>query len=160
MPEKTDTRFVARSTRHKRAAPPASGPILIVDDNPDDAKLAERAFLQLNPDLPLIVFSSGRELIDHLEGKGKQVPANAAAPTSPLAILLDLNMPEMDGLAVLEWCAKQPEAISNIPIIVQTNFTDLPHMKRAYALGARSYLLKPIDLNALRSVLSSLSISV
>jgi CheY-like chemotaxis protein len=160
---KTDTRFTVRSKRPIRPVSWAKGPILIVDDNLDDAKLTERVFLQLNSTLPITVFSSGRDLVAHLKKHGKGESSNAdsgaAAKFAPSAILLDLGMPEMDGFSVLEWCAKEPE-FASIPVIVLTNFNDLPHMKQAYALGARSYLLKPIDQNALRSVLSSLSISV
>jgi CheY-like chemotaxis protein len=159
----TETQFTVRGKRPRRPVTLLRGPILIVDDNEDDAKLTERVFLQLNSRLPITVLSSGFDLVAHLEkhGKGASSVADSAdtAGFVPSAILLDMSMPGMDGFSVLEWCAKQPK-FANIPVIVLTNFNDLPHMKQAYALGARSYLLKPIDQNALRSVLSSLSISV
>lgn len=158
MPEtKSDTQFVVRNKRRKRAVSSANGPILIVDDNLDDAKLAERAFHQLNPDFSVTLLYSGRELIAHLQGN-RELPT-PSPPSVPTLILLDLSMPEMDGFSVLEWCSSQKE-FANIPIVVLTNFSELPNMKRAYALGARSFLLKPIDKIALRSVLSSLSILV
>jgi two-component system response regulator len=156
---KTDTQFTVRSKRPIRPAPSLDGPILVVDDSLDDAHLAERSIHQLNPKFAVIILGSGKELVEYLQGKRQMESSAAAEPARPRVILLDLKMPEMDGLEVLEWCRSQAEAISSIPVVVTTNFSDLPFMKRAYALGARSYLIKPVDHNALRSVFSSLSIS-
>jgi CheY-like chemotaxis protein len=130
------------------AASAAFGPILIVDDDLDDAGLAFRACQQVNPNLSVAVFGSGQELINYLQDPGSRLPS---------LILLDLKMPEMDGFAVMEWAAKRPQ-VANIPIVVLTNYTDLPHLKRAYALGARSFLMKPIQADGLHSALVSLSL--
>ena len=154
---KTDTQFFVKKTGRKKAAVALQGPLLIVDDNADDAKLGKRAFERLNSQFTAVVLASGRELIAHFQGA--LASSKPAVLSVPSAILLDLRMPEMDGFEVMEWLSKQPQ-YANIPVIVLSNFDDLHHLKRAYALGARSYLLKPIDVESLRNAFSSLGISV
>jgi CheY-like chemotaxis protein len=153
----TDTKLLRRNMSRSSAVVAVRVPAWIVDDNPDDAKLTQLAFKRLNPQFPTTVFGSGHELVAHLNGIGASL--NATAMSVPCAIFLDWKMPEMDGFEVMEWLKKQPQ-FATIPIIVVTNFTDLPHLKQAYALGARSYLLKPINADVLRGTLASLSISV
>jgi CheY-like chemotaxis protein len=87
------------------------------------------------------------------------VSSKPAEMSVPCAILLELKMPDMDGFAVMEWLRHQPQ-FANIAVIVATNFADLPHLKRAYALGARSYWLKPINADVLRGTQASLSDSL
>jgi CheY-like chemotaxis protein len=132
------------------------GPILIVDDNSDDAVLAKRAIESSYPGVPIRIIESGKALVAYLE----QERSPPGKPASPLAsaILLDLKMPEMDGFAVLEWIKEQPQ-FSDIPIIVLTAFEDLSHLRRAYALLARSYLLKPVNAESFRHAMSSLNIT-
>src|SRR5208282_6506517 len=98
-----------------------------------------------------------RELVAHFSGVGAS--SNPTASSVPCAILLDLEMPELDGFAVMERLKQQPQ-FANIPVIVLTNYTDLSYLELAYALGAHSYLLKPINADLLSGVLWSLGISV
>ncbi len=158
MPKSTsDTEFLVRTLTGGQAVVAMRGPVWIVDDNPDDAKLSQLAFQRLNPRFPTTVFGSGRELVAHLQAM--DASSKPAEMSVPGAILLDLKLPEMDGFAVMEWLKKQPQ-FANIAVIVASSFTDLEHLKQAYALGARSYLLKPINADVLRGTLASLSISV
>jgi CheY-like chemotaxis protein len=158
MPKSTtDTEFLVRTMSGGQAVVAMRGPVWIVDDNPDDAKLSQLALQRLNPQFPNTVFGSGRELVDHLQDLG--VSSTPAEMSVPCAILLDLNMPEMDGFAVMEWLRKQPQ-FANIAVIVSTNFADLAHMQHAYALGAHSCLLKPINADVLRGTLATLSNSL
>jgi CheY-like chemotaxis protein len=158
MPDpRIDTPSRRKEISRKMAASVSRGPIVIVDDNPDDAKLAQRAFERLNPQFPINFVGSGRDLLNYLEGVKSD--SGAAAATIPSVILLDLKMPEMDGFAILEWMAKRPQ-FAGIPVIILSTFDDLLHIKQAYSLGARSYLLKPITGDALRDALSSLNIAV
>jgi CheY-like chemotaxis protein len=157
MPEnKLDTQFLVRKVRRKPATFATGGPILIVDDCPDKARLSEHAVERLNPLSQIKILGSGPELIAYLQCVGA-----CSGPVTPVPsmIFLDLKMPEMDGFAVMEWLGKQPQ-FSLVPIIALTDFEDLPRLKQAYALGARSYLLKPITEDALRNVLSSLGFPV
>jgi CheY-like chemotaxis protein len=134
----------------------AVGPILIVDDNLDDAALTKRAIELSHPGIPVRIIESGKGLITYLEGES--VPSNQAPRQFASAILLDLRMPEMDGLAVLEWIKGQPK-YAGIPVIIVSAFEDLPHLKQAYALLARAYLLKPVKAESFRHALSSLNIT-
>ena len=144
-----------RGNHHKHGATVVRGPILIVDDNPDDATLAQRAFERVNPHCSVITVASGPALVKHLE----EVDASKSAASIPSLILLDLKMPEMDGFAILKWMAKYPH-LASVPVIVLSTFDDLHHVRQAYSLGARSYLLKPINTEPLRDALQSLNIAL
>lgn len=158
MPDpRIDTPSRRKEISRKMAASINRGPILIVDDNPDDAKLAQRAFERLHPQFPANFVGSGRDLVNYLEAM--TASSGAAPATVPSVILLDLKMPEMDGFAILEWMAKRPQ-FAGIPVIILSTFDDLLHVRQAYSLGARSYLLKPITGDSLRDALSSLNIAV
>jgi two-component system response regulator len=132
----------------------ARGPILIVDDDPSDAFLSRRAVEASFPGVPIRVLESGKALIAFLEDESAASKNNEPVAS---AILLDLKMPEMDGFAVLDWIKAQPK-YGQIPVIVVTVFEDLHHLKRAYALLARAYLLKPINADSFRNTVSSLNI--
>ena len=148
---------MVRTMSGRQAVVAMRGPIWIVDDNPDDARLTKLALQRLNPQFPHTVFGSARELVAHLQDLA--VSSTPAARTVPCAILLDLELPEMDGFAVMEWLRNQPQ-LANIAVIVATNFADMAHLKQAYGLGARSYLLKPINADVLRGTLANLSDSL
>lgn len=158
MPDpRIDTPSRRKEISRKMAASVSRGPILIVDDNPDDAKLAQRASERLHPQFPVNFVGPGPNLVKYLESI--TASSGAAAAPIPSVILLDLKMPEMDGFAILEWMAKRPQ-FAGIPVIILSTFDDLLHVKQAYSLGARSYLIKPITGDALRDALSSLNIAV
>jgi CheY-like chemotaxis protein len=148
---------VVRTMSGRQAVVPIRGPVWIVDDNPDDAKLSQLALHRLNPQFPNTVFGSGRKLVAHLQDVA--VSSKPAKMSVPCAILLELKMPEMDGFAVMEWLRNQPQ-FANIAVIVATKFADWAHLKQAYALGARSYLLKPINADVLRGTLAGWSDSL
>jgi two-component system response regulator len=143
------------NTGRKHGARAVRGPVLIVDDNPDDAKLAQRAFERVNPHSTVTTVASSPELVKYLE----ELDSSKSAASVPALILLDLKMPEMDGFAILEWMAKRPQ-LASIPVIVLSTFDDLHHVRQAYTLGARSYLLKPINTEPLRDALQSLNIAL
>jgi len=141
----------------KKAWFKASGPILIVDDDSDDANLTKRTIDLLRPDVPVQIIGSGKSLVAFLEGESAY--SDPITHPLPSVILLDLIMPEMDGFAVLEWIGRQPK-FATIPVIVLTAYPDLPHLNRAYALSARAFLVKPINLPSFRDTLASLNLTV
>jgi two-component system response regulator len=146
----------SRTPTERIARADAVGPILIVDDDLDDAALTKRAIASLYPCVPIRIIESGKALIAYLEGgSASSVPTGHRLAS---AILLDLRMPEMDGFAVLEWIKDQPK-YAGIPVIVVSAFEDLPHLSRAYALLARAYLLKPIKAESFHHAVSSLNIN-
>lgn len=120
--------------------------ILLVEDDPNDVFLMERAFERARLANPLKVVRDGEDAIEYFCGKG--VYSDRARYPIPLLVLLDLRMPRRDGFEVLEWLRSQPDFVS-LPVVVLTSSEDLPDLTRAYRLGANSYLIKPAQLDDL-----------
>lgn len=112
--------------------------VLIVDDNPDDVELTRIAFEEAGVTVDLDVMEDGSDALDHL---------NAVAPKGTLPrpdlILLDLNLPRVDGRDVLK-AVKADEALALIPIIVLSTSTDNEDVRFAYRNHAASFIVKPI----------------
>jgi CheY-like chemotaxis protein len=108
-----------------------------VDDNPDDIMIAKRAFAKSQIHNKIYVTEDGEDAIKFLrkEGKYKDVP------TAGL-VILDLNMPKIDGFEVLE-TIKCDEHLKSTPIIVLTSSSRSEDIERAYKLGANSFIVKP-----------------
>ncbi len=121
--------------------------ILVVDDNPTDAELTLRALRKAGLGQHLRWAESGAEALDLLRAAG----APGAAPHSlPRLILLDLKMPGMDGLEVLQ-SIKSLTALQRIPVVMLTTSSEPADIDRAYALGANSFLVKPVELRQLEA---------
>lgn len=120
--------------------------ILVVEDNPDDVFLLQRAFRKANLTNPVQVVGDGQAAIDYLGG----APPYADRGTHPLPalILLDLKLPKRSGHEVLEWLRAQP-GLRRVPVAVLTTSRESPDVTRAYDSGANSYLTKPVDFDAL-----------
>jgi CheY-like chemotaxis protein len=113
--------------------------ILIAEDNPDDVDMLRRSFQQAGIEATLEVAANGAEAIRFLEGSGPY--ANRRLPDF---VLLDLKMPGKDGFDVLLW-VRQQEALKDLPVIVLTCSDEIRDINKAYALGANSFLTKPLD---------------
>ena len=113
-------------------------PILIIEDNPDDGLLALRALKKLNFSNITLV-ETGPEALAHLYGNGK--PESKATPD---LILLDLNLPVIDGFSLLEKI-RADKATSKTPVIVLTSSGEESDIEKSYDLGANSYIQKPVD---------------
>ena len=113
---------------------------MVVDDDPNDRILIERAFRAVGVKDPIQVLHDGLEAIAYMKGEGKY--ADRGLFTYPTFITTDLKMPGADGFAVLEHLKRNPEW-AVIPTVVLTGSKDLDDIKRAYALGASSYHVKP-----------------
>ena len=134
------------------------GPVVIVDDDPYDAILAEGVISELKPRYPMQILSSGEDLVAYLQGDG--LYRDRSRYPLPGLVLLDLKMPKMDGFAVLEWLKAHPEH-GAVPIVVLSGFVDMvEHVTRAYNQGAHSFLTKPVQLRDIQSILSLLKISI
>ena len=118
--------------------------ILIVEDNPDDAELTVRALRKQNLANTLYVAEDGQEAIDFVFGKGKFKDRNTAQLLK--VIFLDLKLPKLNGLEVLKEIKHDPNTKS-IPVVVVTSSREDPDIKTAYALGANSYVVKPVNFN-------------
>ncbi len=132
-------------------------PILIVDDDPQDRELTQIALRRLPLRVPLVFLTSGADFKDYLEGAGPY--ANRALYPYPCVALLDLEMPRGGGIGALEWLKEQPQH-SALPVIALSGKRQPADVTRAYSLGARSFLTKPIDLKDFQSVIKSLKIAI
>jgi CheY-like chemotaxis protein len=116
--------------------------ILLVEDNPSDIALTERALKRNNISNPLVVAQDGQEGIDYLFGGGPY----AARDTSeqPVLILLDLKLPKLDGLEVLRRIRADART-RRIPVVILTSSREEQDIAAGYDLGVNSYIRKPVD---------------
>jgi CheY-like chemotaxis protein len=124
--------------------------LLVADDDEDDREMIREAMLEnrLHNDLRFI--EDGREVMDYLRGCGRFT--GAAAGPRPGLILLDLNMPRMDGREVLAAIKSDPE-LRSIPVVVLTTSKAEADIVRSYDLGANSFITKPVTFDGLVTVL-------
>ena len=116
--------------------------VLLVEDNPDDEALTLRALRKHNLANEIIVARDGQEALDYLFGEGEY--AGRDIHSLPQVILLDLKLPKVDGLQVLEQL-RNTEHTRNVPVVVLTSSSQEQDMMRSYDLGANSYVRKPVD---------------
>jgi CheY-like chemotaxis protein len=127
--------------------------IMVVDDDPNDLFLIERAFRAIGVKDPIHTINGGLEAIAYIKGEGKFSDRKVYA--YPTFITTDLKMPEADGFAVLEHLRNNPEW-AVIPTVVLTSSQDLDDIKKAYMLGASSYHVKPSSTEGLQAQLKVL----
>jgi two-component system response regulator len=116
--------------------------ILLVEDNPDDVELTRLAFEEANVANHLVVANDGAEALDYLFARGRHAARNASE--LPSIVLLDLNLPKLDGREVLQAIRADP-ATRDLPVIVLTTSTEPFDVESSYALGINSYIQKPVD---------------
>ena len=116
---------------------------LLVEDDPNDVFLVRHAFRRCGDGHKLHVVGDGREAIDYLTGVGDY--QDRAKYPLPRVILLDIKMPRVTGLEFLEWLHQEaPEELRVIPVVVMSSSENEGDVKKAYAMGANCYLVKPI----------------
>jgi two-component system response regulator len=114
--------------------------ILLVEDNPDDVDLTLRAFKKNNFLNPIAVARDGVEALDYLLGTG---PFQTNPPELPCVVLLDLKVPKISGLEVLKRLRRDGRARFT-PVVVLTSSGEESDIAAGYALGANSYIRKPV----------------
>jgi CheY-like chemotaxis protein len=114
--------------------------ILLVEDEPTDATLFLRAFKKSGVLNPILHLRDGDSALHYLAGRGEY--SDRDKYPLPALILLDLKLPGMSGIQLLQWMHIQGE-IRRIPVVVLTGDTDQKTINAAYDLGANSYLVKP-----------------
>jgi two-component system, chemotaxis family, response regulator Rcp1 len=124
--------------------------ILLVEDNPADADLIRESLRSSRYEIELIVAVNGREALDCIHKRGKF----AGAPT-PKLILLDLNLPGIDGRGVLA-DIKQDADLKKIPVSMLTSSAAERDITQAYNLGANSYVVKPLDFKSFQAIVRAL----
>jgi len=124
--------------------------ILLVEDNPGDARLTLEAFKEAKVINNLTVVNDGAEALSYLRRQG--VYADAVIPD---LVLLDLNLPKVDGRQVLAEI-KADEALMRIPVVVLTTSASQDDISRAYGSHANCYITKPVDLDQFLRVVQSI----
>jgi CheY-like chemotaxis protein len=127
---------------------------LLVEDDPGDALLIRRAFVQAKVLNPVQVVSTGEDAIAYLSGVGRF--ANRAEFPLPELVLLDLKMPGIDGFEVLRWIRAQP-GIRGMRVVVLSGSDEMRDVNRAYQMGANSFLIKPVDFERFVEVSQALN---
>ena len=115
--------------------------VLLVEDDPADVRLIQRAFGKLERPVSMIRLSDGDDVVDYLDGRPPY--ENRALYPSPGLMLLDIKLPRRSGFEVLEWLRKQASGLKRLPVIMLTSSRHSADINRAYDLGANSYLAKP-----------------
>jgi CheY-like chemotaxis protein len=117
------------------------GRLMLIEDDPADVRLIQRAFNTLPEAIPIMRLTNGDEAVAYFSG---DTPfENRAAYPIPSLVLLDIKLPRRSGFEVLEWLRRQPSGLKRLPVIMLTSSRHSADINRAYDLGANSYLAKP-----------------
>ena len=129
--------------------------ILLIEDSMDDAELTIRALKKHNLANNLVHLRDGSEALDFLFGRGAYVQRDVHR--LPNVVLLDLKMPKVDGIKVLE-AIKGNEKTKRIPVVILTSSREHPDVDRCYQLGANSYIVKPVEFDNFLKAISELGL--
>ncbi len=119
---------------------------MLVEDNPEDIALTRRVLRKSGLGGDLVLASTGREALECL--------ANKAGSDLPGLILLDINLPDLSGIDILNEIKKNP-SLKPIPVVMLTGSNTDDDIQRSYDLGASTYLVKPVSIDALKLVLAN-----
>lgn len=128
--------------------------ILLVEDNPNDIELTIEALSEHNLANRVVVLNDGVEAMEYLLCQGT---FKDRAKDNPAVILLDIKMPKMDGLEVLE-AIKSNHELKSIPIVMLTSSREEPDLKKCYELGVNAYVVKPVNFKDFFDVVKHLGI--
>lgn len=116
--------------------------ILLAEDDPQQAEQARRAFKRFCFVNPIFIVSDGTEVLSYLLGEGKYADRNEYP--LPALLLIDLRMQRMHGFDVIRWVRAHPQ-FKDLPIVVLSASEDLREVNQAYAMGATSFMMKPVE---------------
>lgn len=126
------------------------GPILIVEDDPEDRMLAEDALEEISPRFPVRFLDDGEELLSYLQQKD-----GGESHLMPGVIVMDLNMPRLDGREALAKIKSHP-VFKSIPVIILTTSSSSKDINTCYELGANSYITKPSNYRELVQIMETI----
>ena len=130
------------------------GRILMVEDDPQDVELTLTALAEYNLANEVVVAGDGEEALDYLYCRGK---FQARTSDNPAVLLLDLKLPKVDGLEVLQKI-KADENLSMIPVVVLTSSREERDMVASYKLGVNAYVVKPVDFHEFVNAIKELGV--
>jgi CheY-like chemotaxis protein len=128
--------------------------ILIVEDDPNDVELTLTALADYNLANEVVVTRDGQQALDYLYCRGE---FNTRSTDNPAVILLDLKLPKVGGLEVLQQI-KSDERLKMIPVVVLTSSNEEKDMIRSYSLGVNAYVVKPVDFHEFVNAVKELGI--
>ncbi|GAC1036171.1 response regulator [Pseudomonas sp. No.117] len=129
-------------------------PIVLVEDNPHDLELTLVALERSQLANDVVVLRDGAEAVDYLL---RREPHADREPGNPAVMLLDLKLPKVDGLEVLELVRSTPELCS-IPVVMLTSSREEPDLEKAYELGVNAYVVKPVEFRDFVAAISDLGV--
>ncbi|MFP3518448.1 response regulator [Pseudomonas sp. SIMBA_077] len=129
-------------------------PILLVEDDPNDLELTLVALERSQLANDVVVVRDGAEALDYLFKRNNFADRGDG---NPAVLLLDLKLPKIDGLQVLE-SIRTTEELRSIPVVMLTSSREEPDLSRAYQLGVNAYVVKPVEFKAFVSAISDLGI--
>lgn len=117
--------------------------ILLVDDNPKDVELIIEALREHGLANRVVISRDGEDALEYLRCQGRHLRRK---PGDPAVILLDIKMPKLDGIEVLQ-AVKEDDGLKHIPVVMLTSSKEGPDLKKSYECGANAYVVKPVDFN-------------
>jgi CheY-like chemotaxis protein len=127
---------------------------LLVEDDPRDVELTLTALEEYNLANEVVVAGDGEEALDYLCYRGK---FSLRGGENPAVMLLDLKLPKIDGLEVLQQ-VRSDERLKMIPVVVLTSSHEEKDMMRSYQLGVNAYVVKPVDFHAFVNAVKELGV--
>src|SRR4051812_39213212 len=116
--------------------------MLVAEDREEEIELFKMALARSKAQFVPHFVRTGEELMAYLKGEGAY--KDRTSFPMPHMLLLDINMPGMDGFEVMDWLRRRADGLRRLPVVVFTMSDDSLHVNRMYDLGANSYLVKPI----------------
>jgi CheY-like chemotaxis protein len=129
-------------------------PILLVEDNPNDLELTLVALDKSQLANEVIIARDGQEAIDYLLSEGNWA---GRVPGNPAVILLDLKLPKIDGLEVLE-TIRSSGTLKSIPVVMLTSSREEQDLVRSYELGVNAYVVKPVEFSEFVEAIADLGV--
>jgi CheY-like chemotaxis protein len=129
-------------------------PILLVEDNPHDLELTLVALERTQLANEVVVARDGQDALDYMRAEGAW---QARMPGNPAVILLDLKLPRVDGLEVLEAVRASVE-FKSVPVVMLTSSREETDLLRSYELGVNAYVVKPVDFKEFVEAIADLGV--
>jgi len=120
--------------------------VLLVEDSEDDRMFFNRAIQKIGPGVRLMYAEDGQQAVDHLSGLGAF--SDLVAHPRPTHVILDLKLPKLTGMEVLEWM-REKSGLRDVPVIILTSSESIEEIERARLLGVDDYLVKPASFEKL-----------